>query len=84
VSADNGFHLIGRLARDPEAGRPGGTPMVRFTLAVDRYNRTTKAREANFFRVVLFGKRAEFVLRYFTKGSGAAVSGEMAVTKFTD
>jgi single-strand DNA-binding protein len=83
VSLENDVRLSGNLARDPEVGR-SATTMVRMTVAVNSYNAATKAREADFIGVVCFGKTAEFVQRYFTKGSGIILRGHLKPRSWTD
>lgn len=72
MAANNTGFLAGNLARDPEPGK-GATTMARITVAVDAYNSSTKTRETDFLPVVAFGKTAEFVLKYFAKGSGVVL-----------
>src|SRR5262245_11402938 len=72
MAANNTGSLMGNLARDPEPGR-GSTTMARMSVAVDAYNSSTKSRETDFIPVVAFGKTAEFVLKYFSKGSGIVI-----------
>ncbi|NLK93985.1 MAG: single-stranded DNA-binding protein [Clostridiales bacterium] len=68
--------IIGRLTKDPDlrfaAGT--GTAVCRFTVAV---NRRKKDDGADFINCVSFGKTAETIAQYFTKGSQIAVSGSI-------
>lgn len=75
----NNVVLIGRLTRDPELRyTPNNqTPVTTFTLAVDRPVQAGKERQADFIRITVFGKQAENVNRYLTKGSKAAVQGSI-------
>ena len=68
--------LVGRLARDPELrfAAGSGTAVCRFTLAV---NRTFEKDKADFIGCVVFGKRAEALSQYLTKGSQVAVDGRI-------
>ena len=84
MSIENEVRLSGNLARDPEAGRSAAVPMARMTLAVNSYNASTKTREADFIKVTSFGKTAEFVLKYFTKGSGMLVKGHLKPRSWED
>lgn len=71
---------MGRLARDPEIRyTPGDNPMavVRFAIAVDRRFKREGQSEADFHNCVAFGKTAEFIEKYFSKGSKIAIIGEM-------
>lgn len=71
--------LIGRLAKDPELRyTPGnGVAVSSLTVAVDNYNSKTGEKGADFIPVVVWGKSAENVAQYFTKGSQIAVSGRI-------
>lgn len=68
--------LIGRLTKDPELrfAAGSGTAVSRFTVAV---NRQFKRDETDFINCVAFGKTAETISQYFTKGRQIAVSGSI-------
>jgi len=83
MSASNHWHLEGNLVADPEAGR-SATTVARFRLAVNSYDSKTKTRVAKFFRITVFGTKAEFVLKYLTKGSGVSCSGELDIDEWVD
>lgn len=74
--------LIGRLTKDPEIRYiPGNEKAVaNLTLAV---NRPFKKDEADFFRVVVFGKPAENCARYLGKGSMIGVQGRVQNNNYT-
>lgn len=76
--------LIGRLTKDPELRYTPGTGMAvtTITLAVDRYNASTKQREADFIPVVIWGKQAEATANYMTKGSLMAASGRIQTRSY--
>lgn len=78
--------LIGRLTKDPELKFTPGTGMAvtTVTLAVDRYNASTKQREADFIPVVIWGKQAEATANHMRKGSLMAVSGRISVRNYED
>ena len=79
--------LMGRLVRDPELRRTqSGVPVATFRIAVDRdySNRETGEREADFLDVVAWRQTAEFVNKYFSKGSMAAVTGRLQSRSWTD
>ena len=75
---------IGRLTRDPELRfTPGkGTAVARITLAIDRYNSNTGQNEADFIPVVVWGKQAENVANYMSKGSQIAISGRIGTRSY--
>ncbi|GKX68457.1 single-stranded DNA-binding protein [Inconstantimicrobium mannanitabidum] len=80
----NKVFLIGRLTKDPELKfTPGsGTAVTTLTLAVDKYNTATKQREADFIPVVVWGKQAESVANYMSKGSQMAIGGRIQTRSY--
>ena len=80
----NKVFLIGRLTKDPELRfTPGsGTAVTTLTLAVDKYNAATKQREADFIPVVVWGKQAESLANYMSKGSQIAVAGRIQTRSY--
>jgi single-strand DNA-binding protein len=73
--------VFGNLTRDPEMkALPSGMSVCSFSLATNRvYNdRDGKRQEStDYHNVVVFGKQAETVSKYLTKGSSAYVEGRM-------
>ncbi|RHT78849.1 single-stranded DNA-binding protein [Butyricicoccus sp. AM28-25] len=82
----NKIVIIGRLTRDPELkSTNAGTSVCNFSVAVDRTYRDKEGnRPTDFFDISVFGATAEFVAKYFKKGSSIAVSGAMESRKFVD
>lgn len=82
----NKIVIIGRLTRDPELKTTNaGTSVCNFSVAVDRTYRDKEGnRPTDFFDISVFGATAEFVAKYFKKGSSIAVSGAMESRKFVD
>lgn len=78
--------ITGRLTKDPELRMTQSQKDVAsFTLAVDRdYQQQGEPRETDFIPCVAWGKTAEFVSKWFTKGSMATVSGRLQLRKWTD
>lgn len=77
--------LIGRLTKDPELRyTPGeGTPIVNFTLAVNRgYTNKEGKNEADFIFIEAWNKQAENIAQYCFKGSQVAVVGSLRVEKY--
>ncbi|SHJ00943.1 single-strand binding protein [Clostridium amylolyticum] len=71
--------LIGRLTRDPELrfAAGSGTAVTNFALAVNRPRRKDGQSEADFINCVAFGKTAETIAQYLTKGRQLAISGSI-------
>lgn len=79
--------LHGRLTKDPEFRQTtSGVPVCRFTIAIDRQfaNKQTGERETDFIDVQAWRNTAEFVSRYFTKGSLILVEGSIRNNNWTD
>ena len=76
----NKVMLIGRLVKDPELrfAQGTGTAIANFTVAVDRrFPSKDGQKEADFIPVVVFGKIAETVANYTSKGKLIGVSGRI-------
>ncbi len=71
--------LMGRLVSDPELKTTSnGISVTSVRLAVDRnYVKSGEERKADFFDIVCWRSTAEFVCRYFGKGSLIAVEGQL-------
>ena len=81
----NRIVLMGRLTREPELRYTlSKTPVVSFTLAVDRDFETNGQRETDFIDCVAWRKTAEFICRYFVKGQQMAVSGRLQIRQWQD
>ena len=83
----NHITIMGRLTRDPELRyTQSQTPVASFTLAVDRDfgSRDGGEKQTDFIDCVAWRQTAEFVSKYFTKGSMAVVSGRLQSRDWTD
>ena len=68
--------LMGRLTKDPVLNQtPQGTAFCRFGMAVQR--RFSKDNQADFLNCTAWGKTADFVNNWFSKGSMIAVVGSI-------
>ena len=82
--------LCGRLTADPELKQTqSGIAVVTFTLAVNRrfQSRTTdgaNAQQADFISVVAWRQTAEFISKYFKKGSALCVTGSIQTRSWQD
>lgn len=72
----NNVVLIGRLTRDPEVRYVSESQMAvaTFNIAIDRVG---KDKGADFPRVTCFGKTAELVERFITKGRLVGIQGRI-------
>ena len=70
--------LMGRFTKDPELrSTASGTSVVSFSLAVDRDYIENGGRKADFINCVAYKSTAEFISKYFHKGSMAVVEGRI-------
>ena len=77
--------LIGRLTKDPELRQSqGGKSICSFALAVDRRTKSEGQPSADFIRCKAFGKTAENLARYMSKGQLIAVSGSISTGSYKD
>lgn len=78
--------IMGRLTYEPELRTtPSGVSVIRFQVACDRtYQKDNQNRQADFIDCVAWRQTAEFINRYFHKGSMIAVEGTIQTSNFTD
>lgn len=78
--------IMGRLTADPELRTTNsGISVTSFSVAVDRsYQRAGTERQTDFINVVAWRQTAEFVTRYFHKGSMIAVQGSIQTRRYQD
>lgn len=81
----NNVMLIGRLTADPVAKySPSGSAVVEFSIANNYYVSSKNTTEVNYFEVVAFGKMAETVSKYLTKGKQIAINGTLRQERWQD
>lgn len=81
----NSVVIMGRLTKDPELKTTqSGLSVISFTVAVDRKYQKGGERQADFLNVVAWRHTAEFVEKYFRKGSMIAVQGSIQTRKYED
>ena len=74
--------IIGRLTREIELkSSTSGTSYTQNSIAVDRKG---KEKDTDFFNISAFGKSAEFLDKYFHKGSKVAITGHLQSGSYTD
>lgn len=79
--------LMGRLVSNPEVRYSQGNEPVavaRYTLAVNRRFRRKGEAEADFIKIIAFGKAGEFAEKYFKKGQMVSVIGRLQVRSWDD
>ena len=82
----NSVSLIGRLTRDPEVryGAASQTAVARFSIAIDRPAGRNGEKETDFPNIVCFGKTAELVEKYITKGRLVGIQGRIQTGSYTN
>ena len=82
--------LCGRMTADPELKQTAsGIAVVSFTLAVNRRYQSkgtdgAQAQQADFITVVAWRQTAEFISRYFRKGSALCITGSIQTRSWQD
>lgn len=82
----NSVALMGRLVADPELRTTNsGKSVASFRIAVDRgFVRQGEDRQADFIDIVAWERTAEFVCKFFNKGSMIAVQGRIQTRNYED
>ena len=78
--------LMGRLVRDPELKTTqSGNSVCTFSIACDRsYTAKDEERKADFFTITAWRQTAEFICKYFQKGSLIAIEGSLQARQYQD
>ena len=81
----NKVELVGRLTKDVDIRyTDGGSSIARFSVACDRRFKTEGQPTADFISCVAFGKTAEFVEKYFSKGARIGLTGRIQTGSYTN
>ena len=83
----NHIIIMGRLVRDPELRyTQSQVPVASFTIACDRNftNRDSGEKQTDFIDCVAWRSTAEFISKFFFKGSMAVVEGRLQVRNWED
>ena len=84
----NRVQLIGNLGNDPEIiNTENGKKIAKFSVATNEVFRNSEGeKETNteWHRVVCFGKTAEIVESYITKGKEVAIEGKLTHNSWED
>lgn len=82
----NNVVLMGRLTADPELRTTTtGRSVCSFSIAVQRsYARNGEERATDFINIVAWENTANFVSRYFRKGSMIALQGQIQTRSYED
>lgn len=83
----NKIVLLGRLIRDPELRSLDGNDKVftKFIVAVERnFKAADGTRKADLIPVTIWGRKAEVICKYMTKGSYISLSGRLKTGSYED
>jgi single-strand DNA-binding protein len=87
-SLKNKVQLIGNLGNAPEVKTlDGGNKLARLSLATNETYKNSKGEkvtETQWHNVIAWGKTAEIVEKYFTKGIEVMVEGKLINRNYTD
>ncbi|MSU60575.1 MAG: single-stranded DNA-binding protein [Candidatus Staskawiczbacteria bacterium] len=82
----NKVFVLGNVTRDPEMrALPSGQQVASFGIATNRFytdQAGQKKQEAEFHNIVAFGKLADIVSRYLTKGSLVLIEGRIKTSNW--
>ena len=77
--------LAGRLTADPELKQTNsGISVCSFSIAVNRRFQREGEQQADFINCQAWRNTAEFISKYFTKGSSICVTGSIQTRSWTD
>ena len=85
VANYNSVTLIGRLCADPELKTTQSGAMVSSgAVAVQRPYKRDAQQQTDFFNFSAWGSSAEFLSKYFRKGSPIGIRGKLQTRSWTD
>jgi single-strand DNA-binding protein len=77
--------LQGRIVAQPELKQStSGLSVTSFSLAVDRKGKVGEDKQCDFITIVAWRQTAEFICKYFGKGSAILVCGEIQTRSWQD
>ena len=77
--------LTGRLTADPELKTTqSGISVTSFSIAVSRRYRAGEETQADFINIVAWRQTAEFISKYFKKGSMIGIEGSIQTRRYVD
>ncbi|AJR02957.1 single-stranded DNA-binding protein [Siansivirga zeaxanthinifaciens] len=84
----NKVQLIGNLGNDPEIiNLESGKTLAKFTIATNesyKNNKGEKITDTQWHNVVAWGKTAEIIEKYVTKGKEIAIEGKLTSRSYDD
>lgn len=82
----NNCNFTGRLTETPTLSHtPSGTAICHFTIATNRMRaKDAETAKADFIRCVAWNNTAEYLCKYYEKGSPVAVCGSLQTGSYDD
>lgn len=80
----NCVSLVGRITKDLELKQAGQTSKCDFTIAVNRTFAREGQQQADFINITVFGKQAENLVKYQSKGNLISVAGALNIDQYQD
>ena len=77
--------LIGHMTADPELKQtPSGVSVCSFSIGVTRKYTKGEQSQSDFINIVAWRQTAEFIARYFRKGTAICICGSLQTRTWTD
>ena len=80
--------LIGNLGNNPEVKSfDGGKKLAKFTIATNETYRNQageKVQDTQWHNIVAWGKQADIIEKYLTKGKEIAIEGKLTTRSYDD
>ena len=82
----NKVYIIGRIARDLELKQStdNQTNYLQFPIAINSYSSINGLETTNFINVVAFGRKAEVISQYLSKGRRISIEGHLNSGSYID
>jgi single-strand DNA-binding protein len=85
MASFNKVILMGRLTAAPELKQStSGVSVTSFNIAVDRRYNKGEDKQCDFITIVAWRNTAEFICKYFGKGSAILICGEIQTRSWSD
>ena len=81
----NKVTILGRITKDLELKNAGETSVIKFNLAVNRrFVKQGEERQADFINCTAFGKTADTMCKFLSKGRQIAIEGRLQTGSYTN
>ncbi|MBI1268849.1 single-stranded DNA-binding protein [bacterium] len=77
--------IVGNIVRDPESRQfDSGRRKTSLHVAVNDYNRTTREKSAEFYKIEAWDRLSDLAGKYLRKGNQITVSGRLSLERWVD